>query len=383
MKKRLSIIGSTGSIGEQALDVVRKHPDKFEVVAIGTGRNARRLAEQAREFGVSYVALFDKEGYDELSRECSADIGYGREAIEYIAQLEDVDQVLVAVSGAAGIFPALKAAQAGKQIALANKESLVAAGEIIMPMLKRTGATILPVDSEHSAIFQCIRNEAKSVERLWLTASGGPFRGFDIQELSEVGPEMALRHPNWSMGQKITIDSATLLNKGLEVIEAHHLFNVDYNNIEVVIHPESIIHSMVEFNDGALLAHLGVPDMRIPIQYAFTYPERWESPAQRLDLFKTGRLQFERPDNKNFPALQLAYQAGRQGGTMPAVMNAANEVAVQEFLSKRLSFIGIVNLVEKTMNKHDCIYDPGLEDILAADAWAREVSCELLKELSY
>lgn len=371
--KRIAIIGSTGSIGVQALDVIRHHQDKLEVVALAAGSNVRLLAEQVAEFKAEYAAVFENESYPELTRRCECWTGQGHEAIAYLASLEDIDLVLIAVSGAAGINPTYNAVTAGKTVGLANKESLVAAGDIIMPLARSCGSRILPVDSEHSAIFQCLQGEEKSVSRLWLTASGGPFREMKAEELQSVTPDQALRHPKWNMGKKITIDSATLMNKGLEVIEAHHLFAVSYDHISVVIHPQSIVHSLVEFVDGSLLGHLGVPDMRIPIQYAFSYPERWEAVGKRLGMADLGELTFSPPDLQKFPALELAMAAGRQGGTMPAVMNAANEIAVGAFLEGKLGFTGIVNTVEKVMGQHQLIAHPSLSEIMAADGWAREV----------
>ncbi|MGE5544726.1 MAG: 1-deoxy-D-xylulose-5-phosphate reductoisomerase [Bacillota bacterium] len=370
--KQIAIIGSTGSIGVQALDVIRHYPDKLKVVALAAGSNAELLAEQVAEFNAEYAAVFEAESYPELTARCDCGTGQGSDAIAYLATLGNVDRVLVAVSGAAGISPTYKAVAAGKTVGLANKESLVAAGDVIMPLAKSSGARILPVDSEHSAIFQCLQGEEKSVFRLWLTASGGPFREMNAGGLRFVTPEQALRHPKWNMGKKISIDSATLMNKGLEVIEAHHLFAVSYDHISVVIHPQSIVHSLVEFTDGSLLGHLGVPDMRMPIQYAFSYPERWEAVCERLDLLQLGELSFSPPDLQKFPALELAMMAGRQGGTMPAVMNAANEVAVKGFLEGKLGFIEIVSTVEKVMGQHTIIANPTLNEIMASDSWARE-----------
>lgn len=378
--KRIAIIGSTGSIGVQALDVIRHHQDKLEVVALAAGNNARLLSEQVAEFKPEYAAVYKNESYPELTARCDCWTGQGFEAMAYLASLEDVDLVLVAVSGAAGINPTYNAVTAGKTVGLANKESLVAAGDVIMPLAKSTGSRILPVDSEHSAIFQCLQGEEKSVSRLWLTASGGPFREMNAGELQFVTPEQALRHPKWNMGKKISIDSATLMNKGLEVIEAHHLFAVSYDQISVVIHPQSIVHSLVEFVDGSLLGHLGVPDMRMPIQYAFSYPERWEAVGERLDLANLGELNFSPPDLQKFPALELAMTAGRKGGTMPAVMNAANEIAVGSFLEGKLGFNGIVNTVEKVMGQHQVIAHPSLSEIIAADSWAREACIRYIEE---
>ncbi|MGE5397877.1 MAG: 1-deoxy-D-xylulose-5-phosphate reductoisomerase [Chitinophagales bacterium] len=381
MKKKISIIGSTGSIGRQAIDVVRQNPDSLEIVALAAGGNARLLAEQAREFGARYAVVADERSYNELVDSCECWTGQGAEAIGEIASLPETDQVLIAVSGAAGINPTLKAAEAGKMIALANKESLVAAGEVIMPLIAKTGAQLIPVDSEHSAIFQCLRDEIRFAQHIWLTASGGPFRGWKEEELKLVTPEMALKHPNWQMGPKITVDSASLMNKGLEVIEAFHLFRTSYDNIKVVIHPQSIVHSMVEFIDGSFLAHLGVPDMRIPIQYAFSYPERWAAPVAQLDPLAIGSLDFIKPDMANFPCLEIAIEAGRRGGTAPAVMNAANEVAVERFLRGEIKFTRIPDIIAMVLDKHKIRYAPDLSDIINADNWSREVTSSIADEL--
>ncbi len=378
--KKIAIIGSTGSIGIQALDVVRQNPDKLKVVALAAGQNATKVAEQAAEFKADYAAVFEAGSYPELADRCECWVGQGRDAIGFIASLQEVDLVLVAVSGAAGIWPTYKAITSGKTVGLANKESLVAAGEVIMPLVGALGSRIIPVDSEHSAIYQCLQEEAKSLHQIWLTASGGPFWETAKEDLFTVTAEQALRHPKWNMGPKISIDSATLMNKGLEVIEAHHLFAVNYDQINVVIHPQSIVHSLVEFVDGSFLAQLGIPDMRIPIQYAFSFPERWETVSRRLDLMKVGKLEFLAPDNAKFPALELAFVAGRKGGTMPAVMNAANEVAVSSFLQGKLSFMGIVSAVEAVMGRHQVIDSPTLSEIMAADDWAREVCYRYIKE---
>lgn len=384
MKKRLAILGSTGSIGEQALDVVRRHRDRLEVVALATGKSEARLIEQAREFRAGYVAIADKSSYQALKEALTCQVEAGMDAVVHAAELAEVDQVLVAISGAAGILPTLKAVECRKMVGLANKESLVAAGEVIMPRSRQSGAVIIPVDSEHSAVFQCLRDEGRYAKMIWLTASGGPFRGYSREQLANVTPEQALQHPNWIMGPKITVDSATMMNKGLEVIEAHHLFGLEYDCIKVVLQPRSIVHSMVEFNDGSFLAHMGVPDMRIPIQYAFSYPERWEAPAPAMNPWELGELQFLPPDFNNFPALSLAYEAGRMGGTMPAVMNAANEMAVSYFLQRMLKFTGIPELVQRVMERHEGSVkksDITINDILEADRWAREEAAGLVKEL--
>ncbi len=377
--KKIAILGSTGSIGTQALDVVRRNPHMLQVVALAAGSNVPELVAQAEEFKPAYVAINDNEGYSELSRSCNCWTGQGKEAIASLASLEEIDLILIAVSGSAGIWATYEAVRSGKVVALANKESLVTAGTVIMPLAAESGAIVLPVDSEHSAIFQCMQGEKKSVEKIWITASGGPFRTLEASQLAAVTPQQALRHPKWRMGPKITIDSATLMNKGLEVIEAHHLFGLSYDHIKVVIHPQSIVHSLVEFRDGSFLGHLGVPDMRIPIQYAFSYPDRWDAPAPVLDLFQMGSLDFYPPDTDGFPALELAFAAGRRGGTMPAVMNAANEVAVSNFLHNKIGFLDIINIVEKVMGIHKVVENPNLEEIMAADKWARAVGISYMK----
>lgn len=370
--KKVAIIGSTGSIGEQALDVVRRHPDKLKVVALAAGSNWSLLLEQAREFQPQQIAVGDERAYRQMKCRYDGEIGLGMEEICRLACHEEADLVLIAVSGSAGILPTYSAVDKGKTVALANKESLVAAGEVIMAASRRSGALIIPVDSEHSAIFQCLKGEDSYVERLWLTASGGPFRQCTQEELAAVTPDMALRHPNWRMGAKITVDSATLMNKGLEVLEARHLFALDLQKIKVVIHPESIVHSLVEFRDGSFLAHLGATDMRIPIQYAFSFPERWISPAKTLDLVHLGGLHFYPPDEERFPALSLAYEVGRRGGTLPCVMSAANEVAVAMFLAGKIPFTGIIEVVEEVLARHQNKINPGMDEILAADFWAKE-----------
>ena len=381
MKKKIVILGSTGSIGEQALGIIAFHPQRFQVLGLTGGRNITRLAEQCRIFRPQMVAT----GYEELAPalqeelDKGTEVMVGEEGLCRVAAMEEADVVLVALSGAVGIMPTVEAIKAGHRVALANKETLVAAGDLVMGLARENGVPVIPVDSEHSAIFQCIRDEGKYVKKLWLTASGGPFRDYAPDALKQVTPEMALQHPNWSMGKKVTIDSATLMNKGLEVIEAHHLFDVDYDHIEVLVHRQSIVHSMVEFVDGAFLGHLGIPDMRIPIQYALSYPERWNSPTSPLDLAEIGLLQFEKPDTVKFPALELAFQAGKRGGTMPAVMNAANEEAVNSFLTGGLGFTEIPDVIARVMSRHQVIMSPDLMQIRAADAWARDCFRSIIK----
>ncbi len=371
---RIAILGSTGSIGRQALDVVHNHPDRIEIVALAAQRNAERLAEQARAFGVRDVALADPTAALKASKLLPAsEVGEGPEAVEALASHPDVDLVLNALVGAAGLRATVAALEAGKTLALANKESLVVGGEFVTSRARP--GQLLPVDSEHSAIYQCLVGENPlDVTRLWLTASGGPFRGRTRTELERVTPAEALAHPTWSMGPKITIDSATLMNKGLETIEAHHLFGVDYDQISIVLHPQSCVHSMVEFADGSVKAHLGATDMRIPIQYAFSHPDRWDAPLPPVDFTTIGRLDFEPPDLETFRALALALSAGRAGGTMPAALNAANEVAVAAFLGGRIRFTDIDELVEQVMTEHDCARIESLEQIELVDSWARDAA---------
>lgn len=376
--KRISLLGSTGSIGRQTLDVAAHHPDLFKIQALAALDEVDILCEQVHRFNPACVVVYDDTKYKQLKDRVPANVEVltGEEGLCQAAALEEADIVVVAVSGAVGILPTLAAARAGKRIALANKETLVAAGDIVMPLCKETGSELIPVDSEHSAIFQCLRDEGKSLMQIWLTASGGPFRNFSPEQLQQVTVEMALQHPNWSMGPKITVDSASLMNKGLEVIEAHHLFQVDFDKIEVLIHPQSIVHSMVEFVDGSWLAHMGVPDMRIPIQYALTYPDRAATPTRRLDLIRMADLHFEQPDIKRFPSLQLAYEAGRRGGTMPAVLNAANEVAVQHFLAGHLQFMDIPDVVAYVMSCHQAKVVETVTDVLQCDQDARSLTRE-------
>lgn len=381
-RQNIVVLGSTGSIGEQTLQVVDKHPEKFRVVGLAARDEVELLASQVNKYRPLMAGLGEVSSYGQLKACLDSDIqiAMGIDGLCEMAGRADVDTVVIALSGAVGIMPTLAAIRQGKRIALANKETLVAAGDLVMQQAAEYGAEIIPVDSEHSALFQCLAGERPFLRNLWLTASGGPFRDFSLEQLAEVTVDMALQHPNWKMGPKITIDSATLMNKGLEVIEAHHLFGVDYDHIQVVIQKESVIHSMVELVDGSFLGHLGVADMRIPIQYALTYPLRLESPVPALDFSTLGCIHFQKPDTDKFPLLAIAYQAGRQGGTMPAVMNAANEVAVHSFLHHRLRFLDIACLVQETMAKHQWIAQPGIEDIFSADNWAREICQGLIKK---
>jgi len=369
--KQLAILGSTGSIGQQALDVVRALPDKFRIVGLAAARNTDLLAKQVNEFKpkfVYYPITHDTAIYSRL-----AEVEYELLSLEDIARHSQVDMVVIAISGSAGLSPTLAAVKAGKNVALANKESLVMAGEIIIKEAGLNKAKILPVDSEHSAIWQCLSNERQGVAQLILTASGGPFYRYSPLQLKEVTPEQALKHPSWQMGRKITIDSATLMNKGLEIIEAHWLFDMPFDNIKVLIHPQSIIHSMVEFVDGSIKAQLSYPDMRLPIQYALSYPERLPNPQlPKLDWSHISRLTLEEPDLNSFPCLKLAIEAGKEGGTYPAVLCAADEVAVELFLSQHIRFVDIPRFIEQVLAQHRAIAHPTTEEIIAADAYARE-----------
>jgi 1-deoxy-D-xylulose-5-phosphate reductoisomerase len=367
--KRLAILGSTGSIGRQTLEVVRAFPQRFQVVALTGKRNLTLLKAQVREFKPKLVSTGSGVRGERMS-------GASRLSMEEIAAHPDVELVVVATAGKAGLGPTLAAIRAGKTVALANKEVLVMAGEVVTAEAKRQGVEILPIDSEHSAIWQCLRGEEKkSIARIILTASGGPFRSRTIRQLAGVTPEEALRHPTWQMGTKVTIDSATLMNKGMEIIEAHWLFGVPFNRIEVVIHHQSIIHSMVEFVDGSTKAQLSLPDMRLPIQYALTYPERWEGAFRsKMDFGKIGSFNFEAVDLNRFPCLRIAREAAEKGGTYPAVLCAADEVAVELFLAKKIGFLNIGRLVEKVLERHKGVSHPSLQDIIAADAWARDAT---------
>ncbi len=374
--KKIAILGSTGSIGISALDIIEKNPKRFEVVALAAGQNVNLIKKQIEKYRPKFVALKNKEMALKLGKiltvKNNIKILYGEEGLKEVASCATADMVISAISGAAGMVPTLAAIEAGKDVALANKETMVIAGEIVTKQAKKRGIKILPVDSEHSAIFQCLEGQKRNnLSRIILTASGGPFVNFTKKELKEVKPHQALRHPKWKMGKKITVDSASLMNKGLEVIEARWLFNLEYNNIDVLIHPQSIVHSMVEFIDGSILAQMGIPDMRIPIAYALTYPERITNDLPPLNLLKTGKLEFYKPDMKKFPCLALAYNAGISGGTNPAVLNAANEVAVEAYINGKIKFTDLPIIIEKVLALHDSVKNPSLEEILQADHWAR------------
>jgi 1-deoxy-D-xylulose-5-phosphate reductoisomerase len=365
--KRLAILGSTGSIGRQTLEVVRALPDRFQVVGLAAGRNTKLLAEQAKEFKPRFVNYITDSKNPDVIPSCEF------LSLEDIVRHKDVDTVVIATSGTAGLQAALAAAKAGKTIALANKESLVVAGEILINEVKKGGARILPVDSEHSAIWQCLHGEKQSARRIILTASGGPFCHYTRAKLEKVTVEQALAHPSWKMGRKVTIDSATLMNKGLEIIEAHWLFDIPVEDISVIIHPQSIIHSMVEFADGSVKAQLSYPDMRLPIQYALTYPDRLANRTLPvLDFKKISSLTFEPPDTKKFPCLRLAVEAIKAGGTYPAALCAADEAAAELFLAERIKFMDIPSLIEKTLEQHKNVQHPNLNTIISAGNKSRE-----------
>ena len=376
--KNIAVLGSTGSIGKQTLDIVRWYPDRFKVQTLSAQRNYKLLAEQTLEFKPEIVALYDESLYGELKaildeNGYKGEILVGTDGVCATADEKSVDIVVAGISGLAGLCPVIKGIEAGKDIAFANKEVLVAAGSLVMNLVKEKGVQLLPVDSEHSALWQCMTGH-NGIDSLVLTCSGGPFKYLVKEELQNVTKEDALRHPTWSMGPKITVDSATLMNKGLEIIEAHWLFDVPYEKIEVVIHPESIIHSMVQYKDSAVLAHLGYPDMRVPIQYALTYPERWENPLPNLDFYKLKQINFMEPDLDRFPALAIAKEAGKAGGSMPIVLNGANEVLVWRFLDGEIGFYDIPNGVEKILAKHTSVSNPTFEEIVEIDAWSREMA---------
>ena len=372
--KRIAILGSTGSIGTQALNVIRRHRDLFEVDVLCAGGNADLLIQQAIEFRPNAVVIADKNKYSQVSdalADTEVKVFAGAESMIDLMEMESVDMVLAAIVGFAGLKPTLRAIECGKPVALANKETMVVAGAIVTAAAARHRVPILPVDSEHSAIFQCLMGEGSAVDKILLTASGGPFRGMTRDQLASVTLEQALKHPNWSMGRKVTIDSASLMNKGLEVIEAKWLFGVEANDIEVLVHPQSVVHSMVQFHDGSIKAQLGIPTMETPIQYAFSFPDRIESHLPRLDFAQYPTLTFERPDRDTFRCLDLAYQAINRGGNIPCVMNAANEVAVQQFIDGKIGFLDIADHVERAMQEAAFIANPTLDDLLLTDKTIR------------
>ncbi len=385
--KNLAVLGSTGSIGTQTLQVVEAHPERFRVEVLTANQNVDLLAEQALKFRPDSVVIANEEKYPQLKEALAAEdikVYAGAEAIAQVVTLANVDLVVTAMVGYSGLVPTINAIRAGKNIALANKETLVVAGELISRLVEEHKVAILPVDSEHSAIFQCLAGEHRSrVEKLILTASGGPFRGKDSVFLAGVTPADALKHPNWTMGAKVTIDSASMMNKGFEVIEAKWLFGISPDRIDVVVHPQSIVHSMVQFSDGCIKAQLGVPDMRLPIQYALTFPDRVDADFGRLDFCKYPDLTFEKPDVGTFRNLGLAYEAMHRGGNMPCILNAANEVAVDAFLHGKCSFAAMPDLIGATMAKAEFIGKPGLEDYMETDRSSRQIAREYLKSLNF
>lgn len=383
-KKNIAILGSTGSIGTQALEVIEANPDYFTAYALTAGTNVDLLIQQCLRFQPEIAVIADESKYETLKeslKHLPVKVFAGPAAIAQVAEMEVVDTVLTAMVGYSGLKPTIHAVKAGKQIALANKETLVVAGELINDLCAKYHASVLPVDSEHSAIFQCLTGEApESVEQLILTASGGPFRTFRREDLEYVTPAQALKHPNWDMGAKITIDSASMMNKGFEVIEAKWLFGVDASRIQVVVHPQSIIHSMVQFRDGSVKAQLGLPDMKLPIQYAFTYPDRLKTNFPRLDFALYPQFTFEQPDAEKFRNLGLAYESIERGGNAPCVLNAANEVVVAAFLKEKIGFLQMSDIIEATLSKTDYIRQPGYEDYVSTDAEARRIAEELIQK---
>ena len=383
--KNLAILGSTGSIGTQTLDVVRSHPELFHVSVLAANRSDELFAKQVEEFRPELAVLADEAAYtrlkEHLAGKCEGtQLAGGRQSFIDAAAVDDVDIVVTSMMGFAGLEPTMKALDARKDIALANKETLVVAGELVTRRAKEQGVKILPVDSEHCAFFQCLQGERlDKIEKLLLTCSGGPFRGKQRADLEGATVDQVLAHPTWNMGKKITVDSASLVNKGLEVIEAKWLYGVRYDQIQVVVHPQSIVHSMVQFVDGAVIAQLGAPDMKLPIQYALTYPERQPAEFSRLDFWQMQNLTFEKPDTDTFKGLAFAYEAGKMGGTMPCTFNAANEVAVAAFLAGRIHFLDIYDIIEQTMMKRECTLAPTLEELFEEDRWARDYASSLLK----
>ena len=380
------MLGSTGSIGTSTLDVVAAHPEQFRVVAMAAGNNMELLAKQIEAFRPQLVSVATEAGAQEVRQRfgSSVEVMYGMEGLVAVATHSEADIVLTAVVGAAGLLPTLEALKAGKDIALANKETLVAAGHLVTALAKEKGCKILPVDSEHSAIYQCLHREREvDVERIIVTASGGAFRDKTREEMKVATVQGALNHPNWLMGAKLTVDSANLMNKGLEVMEAHWLFDMPYDRIDVMVHPESIVHSMVEFVDGSVLAQLGAADMRIPIQYALGYPNRLQAgDYKRLNLLEIGKLHFRAPDLVRFPLLGLCFEAGRAGGSVPAVLNSANEVANEMFRQGRIGFLDIERILMQVMDRHERIAHPTLDEVLTVDAWGRKAAAELAREIN-
>jgi len=388
--KAITLLGSTGSIGTQTLDIAAQYPDRFRLVGLAAGRNVAMLAQQIRQFRPAIAAIADATKLPDLQT-AIADLDpqpilvAGEAGVVEVARYGDAEAVVTGIVGCAGLLPTLAAIEAGKDIALANKETLIAGGPVVVPLIEKHGVKLLPADSEHSAIFQCLQGVPDGgLRRILLTASGGAFRDWPVEKLAQVKVADAIKHPNWSMGRKITVDSATLMNKGLEVIEAHYLFGLDYDRIDIVIHPQSIIHSLIELQDTSMLAQLGWPDMRLPLLYALSWPERIYTDWEPLDLVKSGDLTFKHPDHEKYPCMNLAYAVGRAGGSMPAVLNAANEKAVALFLEEKIHFLDIPRLIEKVCDRHrnDHCTHPSLDDILAADAWARQAVLDASKPVA-
>ncbi|MBD8048111.1 MAG: 1-deoxy-D-xylulose-5-phosphate reductoisomerase [Clostridium argentinense] len=383
--KNISILGVTGSIGTQTLEVIRNSNDEFKILGISANTSCDKVIDIIEEFNPKHVAMMDHDSYIKIKDYCiernlNIEVHSGLEGLNKIATLDDIEMVVTSVVGMIGLVPTINAIRAKKDIALANKETLVVAGEIVMKEAKENGVKILPVDSEHCAVFQCLQgNDHKSLNKVILTGSGGPFRGKKREELKNISPEQALKHPKWNMGRKISIDSSTLVNKGLEVIEAHYLFDMPYENIEVVIHPETIIHSMVEYIDGSVIAQLGNTDMKLPIQYALNYPDRKASITEKLDFYTLGSLTFEKPDMDTFGCLKLAYEAGKKSGNMPAIMNASNEVAVELFLNRGIEYLQIEKIIRECMEKFQYVENPTLEEIIEVDSKVRDYVREKYK----
>lgn len=381
MMKKIAVLGSTGSIGKNTLQIVRTHPERFQIKVLAAKNNIKVLEEQIKEFHPELVCVYDREAAATLQKKIhrlGVRVISGEEGLIEASKYPGVEEVVFAIVGAVGLLPIFAALRAGKHVAVANKEPLVMAGSLLMKEAKKQGVSVLPIDSEHSALWQCLEGRSpESIKKLILTSSGGPFRNRK-GSFAKVQPREALKHPKWKMGPKITIDSATLMNKGLEVIEAANLFHMPAEKIQVLIHPEAIVHAMVEFVDGAHLAHLGVTDMRLPIQYALSYPERLDNHLPTLNLTSLGNLCFEAPSLKRFPCLELGYEASRRGGTVPAILNAANEIAVEAFLNHQANFTAIPKIIEKVMKKHQNVKNPTLQEILSADKWAREQAKGLL-----
>ena len=384
MKKRVAILGSTGSIGTQTLEVISQNPGRFEVEVLTANNNIDLLIEQAKRFQPNVVVITNSCHYDQLKealKEEPIKIYAGREAVQQVVQMDTIDVVVTAMVGYSGLIPTINAIKAGKDIALANKETMVVAGEIINQLAIENKVNIYPVDSEHSAIFQCLVGEFNNpVEKIYLTASGGPFRGFSMEQLARVTKADALKHPNWDMGAKITIDSASMMNKGFEVIEAKWLFGLATGQIDVIVHPQSIIHSIVQFRDGSMKAQMGLPDMKLPIQYALNFPDRLPSNFKRFNFLDYPKLTFEQPNTKNFRNLALAFEALNQGGNMPCILNAANEVVVQAFLTDKISFLQMPEIIEQTMEKASFIKNPGLDDYIGTDKDVRIMTSALVKK---